>query len=124
LQRLSKPCDHSHFQKRVRVRKPDGTLRWLKSYALPLFPVEGGYAGHVEVSIDITDTVNAENALREAGRLKDEFLATLAHELRNPLAPVASALTLLEHADNSAARRSPSALHHQPAGQLHGTAGG
>ncbi|HET7061559.1 MAG TPA: PAS domain S-box protein [Nitrosospira sp.] len=96
-------CDRSRFQKRVRVRKPDGTLRWLKSYALPWFGVEGDYAGHVGVSIDITDTVNAENALREAGRLKDEFLATLAHELRNPLAPVASALTLLEHSDNSAA---------------------
>ncbi|HVI78133.1 MAG TPA: ATP-binding protein [Candidatus Acidoferrum sp.] len=89
--------NRSHFQQRVRIRKGDGEVRWLKSYALPLFTAEGHYTGHVGVFIDITDTVNAENALREAGRRKDEFLATLAHELRNPLAPVASALALMAH---------------------------
>jgi hypothetical protein len=36
---------------------------------------------------DVTDRKRAENALREADRRKDEFLAMLAHELRNPLAP-------------------------------------
>ena len=94
--------NHSPFQGRVRVRKRDGEVRWLNSYALPFFTAEGDYTGHVGVSIDITDTVNAENALREAGRRKDEFLATLAHELRNPLAPVASALALLAHPESAA----------------------
>ncbi len=40
------------------------------------------------IAIDITDRLRAENDLLEAHRRKDEFLATLAHELRNPLAPI------------------------------------
>jgi PAS domain S-box-containing protein len=43
---------------------------------------------------DITERVEAENALRAADRRKDEFLATLAHELRNPLAPLRNAVQL------------------------------
>ncbi len=45
---------------------------------------------------DVTREWQAENALRESDRRKDEFLATLAHELRNPLAPIRNALELLE----------------------------
>jgi PAS domain S-box-containing protein len=62
------------------------------------FPVPGpdGEPGFIGgVAIDITDRVRAEEALREADRRKDEFLATLAHELRNPLAPIRNALEIL-----------------------------
>ena len=45
--------------------------------------------------MDITDRKSAEHALREADRKKDDFIATLAHELRNPLAPIRNAVTLL-----------------------------
>lgn len=48
-------------------------------------------------SVDITDRKLAEESLREADRRKDEFLATLAHELRNPLAPIRNALLLMKH---------------------------
>jgi PAS domain S-box-containing protein len=54
--------------------------------------------------IDITDRKRAEQALREADRRKDEFLATLAHELRNPLAPISNAMHLLR-ADGQHRRR-------------------
>jgi PAS domain S-box-containing protein len=46
--------------------------------------------------IDITARKRAEQALRDADRRKDEFLATLAHELRNPLAPISNAMHLLK----------------------------
>jgi PAS domain S-box-containing protein len=48
---------------------------------------------------DITARVESEEALREADRRKDVFLATLAHELRNPLAPIKSGLQILQRGD-------------------------
>jgi PAS domain S-box-containing protein len=52
----------------------------------------------VEFVLDVTERKQAEEALREADRHKDEFLATLAHELRNPLAPLRSGLEVLRRA--------------------------
>jgi PAS domain S-box-containing protein len=52
---------------------------------------------------DITRRQQAEEALKEADRRKDEFLATLAHELRNPLAPLRNALELLRRAEDDGA---------------------
>ena len=51
---------------------------------------------------EIADRGAAEEAMREADRRKDEFLATLAHELRNPLAPIRHAVKLLESAKTGA----------------------
>jgi PAS domain S-box-containing protein len=93
----------SRFQHRVRIRTAKNEWRWLKSYALPWFTAEGEYAGHVGMSVDITEAVNAETALLEADRRKDEFLATLAHELRNPLAPISNALALMARPDGAPA---------------------
>jgi PAS domain S-box-containing protein len=58
--------------------------------------VGGEQMGAVLVAHDITGLKHAEEALREADRRKDEFLATLAHELRNPLAPIRSAVEILK----------------------------
>jgi PAS domain S-box-containing protein len=64
------------------------------------FVPELSAAGQVEFVLgltqDVTDRKWAEEALRRAARRKDEFLATLAHELRNPLAPLRSGLELLK----------------------------
>jgi two-component system CheB/CheR fusion protein len=70
-----------------------------RHYRVRLVPerdVQGSVAHVLAVSQDITVTRQAEEALREADRRKDEFLAILAHELRNPLAPVRNGLRLLE----------------------------
>jgi PAS domain S-box-containing protein len=58
--------------------------------------LEGRSEG-VAFVLDVTDRKRAEQQLREADRRKDEFLATLAHELRNPLAPIRNALHLMAH---------------------------
>lgn len=56
-----------------------------------------------ELGVALSDAKKAGDALKEADRRKDEFLATLAHELRNPLAPISNALDLLKNAPNKLA---------------------
>ena len=63
----------------------------------------GQIIGAAVVEMDITDRIKAEAALRAADRRKDEFLAMLAHELRNPLAPISAAADLLAMTDLEAA---------------------
>ncbi|WP_167759678.1 PAS domain S-box protein [Massilia horti] len=87
------------FQMRVRCKVHDGQWHWFESSAMPWFSDDGQYRGLVGISIDVTEAVLAEESLREADRRKDEFLATLAHELRNPLAPISNAVHLLRQPD-------------------------
>jgi PAS domain S-box-containing protein len=78
------------------VRTPrTGMLRHREISAVPVRDRTGGILGAVAVVRDITDRKRAEAALREADRRKDEFLATLSHELRNPLAPIRTAVQIL-----------------------------
>jgi signal transduction histidine kinase/CheY-like chemotaxis protein len=63
----------------------------------------GEVCGFTTVIDDITDRKRAEAALREADRRKDEFLATLAHELRNPLSPIRNAVQVLQVAEGDRA---------------------
>ncbi len=67
------------------------------------------------VLIDITPLKRLEAELRDADRHKDEFLATLAHELRNPLAPVRNAVSILQLSgvDNPHAKRASAIIERQ-----------
>jgi signal transduction histidine kinase/CheY-like chemotaxis protein len=73
--------------------------RWIGIYsAVPLVSTEGRTLV-TETIREVTELKHAFEALREADRRKDEYLAMLSHELRNPLAPIRSAVFLLERAD-------------------------
>ena len=102
------------------VERPDGSRLTVEVHATPYFDDKGTLIGAVNIVVDVTDrkraddaiielkdqlavdlaaTQRAENALKEAHQRKDEFLATLAHELRNPLAPIRNAVELLRIKD-------------------------
>jgi signal transduction histidine kinase/CheY-like chemotaxis protein len=82
---------------RVRTFAATPVERMLLVSAAPIVDGQGAIVGAVAVAMDIESRVRAEEALKEADRRKDEFLAMLAHELRNPLAPIGAAAALLGH---------------------------
>jgi len=85
----------SEFEVEVRNRRGDGSYRWFLTRAVPIRDEHGRLASWYGSSTDIHETKLAEEALRDADRRKDEFLAMLAHELRNPLAPIKNSLAVL-----------------------------
>ncbi|HKD38383.1 MAG TPA: ATP-binding protein, partial [Pirellulales bacterium] len=76
----------------------DGRRRTILSYARPIQDGER-VVGGVAVNVDITGLKQAQQALTQANERKDEFLAMLGHELRNPLAPLVSALAVMARKD-------------------------
>ncbi len=78
-----------------KLRGVDGVLRHSIVSKFPLLNADGKVRLIGGIAIDITERVDAENALRDADRRKNEFLATLSHELRNPLAPLSNGVRLL-----------------------------
>ena len=82
-----------HFEA-VRVAK-DGRRIEVSLTVSPIRDEHGEIVGASKVARDITERKHAERQLHEADNRKDEFLATLAHELRNPLAPLRTSVELL-----------------------------
>jgi signal transduction histidine kinase len=84
----------------IEIVRADGSILYVKNDVEPLFDTRGHVYGCVSVVVDLTDRKMAEMALLDADRRKDEFLATLSHELRNPLAPIRAAVEVMRLAHN------------------------
>ncbi|AWG45832.1 MULTISPECIES: PAS domain S-box protein [unclassified Massilia] len=101
-------ADGSPYEVEHRLLHHTGQYRWVLNRALPVTDERGEIVRWMGSLTDIHDKKRGEEELKAAARRKDEFLAMLAHELRNPLAPITSAAQLLVHvaADEKRVRQS------------------
>ena len=93
---------HAPFSLDLRLRRHDGHYRWMLDNAVPRFAADGQCLGFVGTLVDIHERKSLEETLAErarqlrlADRRQGQFLAMLSHELRNPLAPIANAASVL-----------------------------
>jgi PAS domain S-box-containing protein len=110
--RVLDACDRScrlgaDFVEEFRVVWPDGTVRWLSDRGRTYAGADGRPHYMTGGCVDVTLRRQREDALHAADRQKDEFLGVLAHELRNPLAPLVFAVASLDRlVSDPAARKS------------------
>ncbi len=93
--------DWKPFNFQFRMCARDGQVRWLHCRSAPR-DLAGGCAVWDGIAVDITERVKMVETLRQADRRKDEFIALLAHELRNPLAPLRNGLQVMRLAEGDA----------------------
>jgi PAS domain S-box-containing protein len=97
--------DAPHYDAEFRVTMPDGSLRWVRDRLFPVRDSRDEVYRVARVTSDITRRKEMEALLRAADANKNEFLATLAHELRNPLSPIRNAAALLGASGNGTDER-------------------
>ena len=97
------------------LRGKDGTYRWFLSRAVPIKDGNGRVLRWFGTNTDITEQRLLKEQLEQADQRKDEFLAMLAHELRNPVAPIRTAAEVLTRIlpDEKRARASISVIQRQ-----------
>lgn len=82
------------WEETYQLRRKDGQFRWHLARAVPVRDTSGMITRWFGTSTDIHDRIEIEQSLKDADARKDQFLATLAHELRNPLSPISNAIQL------------------------------
>ncbi len=98
------PAGTGELREEIRVVHPGGDERWLTIFGRTEFTGEPRRAVRMAgMTMDVTDRKRAEEAVREADRRKDEFLAMLAHELRGPLAPLRNMVEIMKRASGNEA---------------------
>jgi PAS domain S-box-containing protein len=96
----------NNWYREHRMLGADGKYHAILAQGVPIRDSGGHIQRWAGINLDISRLKNTERALLEADRRKDEFLATLAHELRNPLAPIRNAVRILEsHAADERQRK-------------------
>ncbi|MGZ8248372.1 CheR family methyltransferase, partial [Methylomagnum sp.] len=83
------------FEVEFRIRRADGVYRWFQTRATALRDGRGAIVKWFGANTDVEALKQAQESLREADRRKNEFMAMLSHELRNPLAPIRNAAAVL-----------------------------
>ena len=94
LQRAARGIEVRNWEETIAF--DDGEVIHLYGSAAPLRDPFGNVRGAIGAFVDVTKIKEAEAAMRDADRRKDEFLALLSHELRNPLAPIVTAAELMQ----------------------------
>ena len=94
-----------HYDEEFRLVMADGTTRWVRDRLFAVRNARGEVYRVARVTSDISARKEMEALLRAADANKNQFLATLAHELRNPLSPIRNAAALLGVAGDSAERQ-------------------
>jgi PAS domain S-box-containing protein len=94
LQRAARGEEFRNYEEELRF--DDGKVTHLFGNVVPLRDPDGTPRGAIGAFLDVTRLKEVEDALRLADHRKDEFLALLSHELRNPLTPILTAARLLE----------------------------
>jgi PAS domain S-box-containing protein len=89
------------FEAQFRLPHSSGSYRWVLGRALPLRDEQEKIIRWMGTVTDIHEQKRAENSLHNSARRKDEYLAMLAHELRNPLAPIRNSTELLRRLNKS-----------------------
>jgi two-component system, chemotaxis family, CheB/CheR fusion protein len=95
-----------HYQLERRVT-PDGTEAWDMVTRLPLVARDNDIVGVIAIFRDVTEQVRAKAKIDDEVRRRDQFLAMLSHELRNPLGAVVSAIAMLKGAGQSGTSTRP-----------------
>ena len=101
------------FEMAFQLRRHDGEFRWFLTRVNPMRDAQGTLIRWVGINTDIHEQKQAEEAAATASRAKDEFLAMLGHELRNPLAPIVTALKLMELRGSDVHRRERTIIERQ-----------
>jgi PAS domain S-box-containing protein len=103
------------YSAEFRIQHPALGERWIWEIGGAEYDASGAPVRVRGIALDVTDRKHGEQALVAADRRKDQFLALLSHELRNPLAPMSNALAVLERTDpaGEAARRARGVLRRQ-----------
>ncbi|GAB3409120.1 response regulator [Massilia agilis] len=93
------------YDEEYRLLLPDGTVRWVRDRLRPVRNAKDEVYRVARITSDISHRKEMEALLRAADSNKNEFLATLAHELRNPLSPIRNAAALLGTTGDGASER-------------------
>src|SRR5262249_30182166 len=111
-------ADQGDYDLEYRIRRFDGEYHWFKTRGVPVRDEQGKIVYWFGTCTDIEDVKRLEAALREADQRKNEFLATLAHQRRNPLAPLRTGLQLLRLTQERAAQEQALEMMERQLGQM------